>query len=129
MLPEEEFNNESVIHDVSQSDKTKLSTDVVQDVIQEGKFNVAIAEGTDVQVGDRYYGLSADDMKAVVDSLRPLLLIDEPEIREQTQAFHRNKPISDFDSLKEEFERIAHQAEKDFDRKQESEWELRLFEE
>ena len=43
-------------------------SNVDQSVSQEGKFNTVIGEGTDVQVGHRYYGPTAADIRAIVQA-------------------------------------------------------------
>ena len=58
---------------VIQRTEEQSPPNINQSVPQEGKFNTAIAEGTNVQVGDQYHGLDAEGIRAVVQALGPLL--------------------------------------------------------
>ena len=70
MLDKQGSTPESTKKPVGGNDQSTLQSpsDVKQSVSQDGEFNTVIGEGTDVQVGHRYYGPTAADIRAIVQA-------------------------------------------------------------
>lgn len=49
-----------------------LQRNVNQDILQSGKFNVAIGEGTQIYVGDRYTGATLEQIRLIIQELQTL---------------------------------------------------------
>ncbi|WP_080807478.1 hypothetical protein [Halomicronema hongdechloris] len=66
-------------------------SNVNQSVSQDGKFNTVIGEGTDVQVGHRYYGPTAADIRAIVQAT--LLVQSVPSATELAETPLEDPPL------------------------------------
>ncbi len=69
----------------------QLSQNVSRGIVQSGRFNVTICEGTNVHVGDRYTGATAEQIGAIVREILAEL--------KALQPFHTRSTVTDQDSV------------------------------
>ncbi|MBW4652439.1 MAG: hypothetical protein KME20_05245 [Kaiparowitsia implicata GSE-PSE-MK54-09C] len=66
-------------------------SNVNQSISQDGKFNTVIKEGTDVQVGHRYYGPTVADIRAIVQTTLQVQSVPTPT--ELVDLIPENPPL------------------------------------